>query len=70
MSSLDLQSGYWHINMDEKDRAKTAFTSRHGLHEYQVMPFGLTNAPGTFQVYGNSVPRTAVEISGNIFWMT
>ena len=49
MSSLDLQSGYWQIEMDEKDRAKTALTSRHGLYEYRVMPFCLTNAPGTFQ---------------------
>ena len=49
MSSLDLQSGYWKIRMDEKDRPKTAFTLRHGLYEYLLIPFELTNAPGTFQ---------------------
>ena len=48
-SMLDLQSGYWQIEVREADRPKTAFVTRHGLYEYRTMPFGLCNATSMFE---------------------
>ena len=49
-TSLDLQSGYWQVEMTEATKPLTAFTVRPlGFYECVQMPFGLTNAPATFQ---------------------
>ena len=48
-STLDLVSGYWQVEVDPKDRHKTAFITRQGLFEFNVLSFGLCNAPSTFQ---------------------
>ena len=48
-TTLDLISGYWHVEVNPEDAEKTAFCTHEGLFEFKVMPFGLCNAPATFQ---------------------
>ncbi|KAG8186056.1 hypothetical protein JTE90_007442 [Oedothorax gibbosus] len=55
-SSMGLKSGYWQIEIDDKDKEKTAFVTTDGLFEF-VMPFGLCNAPATFERMMDTVLR-------------
>ncbi|UYV67936.1 hypothetical protein LAZ67_5002546 [Cordylochernes scorpioides] len=60
-SAIYLRSGYWQVEVEERDKEKTAFTTAHGLYEFNVMPFGLCNAPATFE-------RNMENMLGNLRW--
>ena len=54
-TSLDMQSGYWQVELTEANRPLTAFTlGPLWFYECVQMPFGLTNAPATFQQWMES----------------
>ena len=44
-----MAAGYLQIEIDERDRHKTAFLTKHGIFEHVRMAQGLCNAPATFQ---------------------
>jgi transposase InsO family protein len=48
-TTFDANKGFHQIEIDPKDREKTAFRTHRGLHQYKRMPFGLKSGPGIFQ---------------------
>lgn len=58
-STLDLLSGFYQIEVEPGDTAKTAFVTQWGLYEFLRMPFGLKGAPATCQ-------RTVDAIIGDL----
>ena len=54
-SSLDLQSGYYHISLMEEAKKKTAFVTADGKYQWNIVPFGLATAISTFQYLMSTV---------------
>ncbi|KAG0442454.1 Retrovirus-related Pol polyprotein from transposon [Dictyocoela muelleri] len=53
LSSIDLNNGYYQINMAEDDVFRTGFKILKMRFVFKKMPFGLCNAPTTFQMAMN-----------------
>lgn len=46
---VDMSSGYWQIEMDERDKEKTAFNTPSGHHQWKRMPMGVVNSASVWQ---------------------
>lgn len=49
LSCLDLNQGFYQIELHKDDREKTAFSSSQGLFQFTVTPFGLATSPSVFE---------------------
>jgi hypothetical protein len=48
-STFDLRSAYHQVELDNRDKDKTAFICHEGMYRHRTMPNGLCNAGATFQ---------------------
>lgn len=66
LSSLDIKSAYWQIELEETSKEKTAFAiPGRGLYQFVTMPFGLCGAPATWQRFVDSV--LGADLEPNVF---
>jgi hypothetical protein len=61
-STLDCLKGYHQLELDEKDRWKSAFITHRGLYQFKRLPFGLKNAPAIYQ-------RFMDQLLGSLRWV-
>ena len=54
-TTLDLRSGYYHIELGQSSHAKTAFVTLFGKYDFNMVLFGLAQAPTYFQALINKV---------------
>ena len=47
-SSLDMNSGFWQIKLDEETAHKSAFITPTNVYQWKRLPFGLVNSPSSF----------------------
>ena len=53
-TTFDLCSGYYHIDLTDAVKPKTAFIDPHGTWPFNMVPFGLAQAPIIFSTIHES----------------
>lgn len=54
-TTLDLENGFFHVDVEPTSIKYTAFVTPDGQFEFCKVPFGLCNSPSVFQRYINMV---------------
>ncbi len=56
-TTLDLNSGFYNIEVDDESKEITAFSCFKGLYEYNRVPMGLSNSPAIMQRLANTIVK-------------
>ncbi len=64
ISTIDIKSAFWQIDLDEASRPLTAFSTTKGHYQFRRMPFGLSNSPLTYmsKFLGNDCSSTTTAV--------
>lgn len=63
-STMDIQSAFHQMKLNENDREKTAFSTNNRKFHFRSMPFGLKGSPVTWQAYITEMMSDL--LSGNV----
>ena len=66
-SKIDLQWGFYNVELAEEDKHKTAFSLKSGHYEWNVLSMGLKNSPATFQRVMTDVFRPLIGKCVHVF---
>jgi hypothetical protein len=67
LHTLDLTSGFWQMQLDEKSQPLTAFTILgQGQYQWITLPMGLIGCPASFQRLMEGVLRNISNVIVNI----
>lgn len=60
-STLDLESGFFHVPIEKDSRKYTAFVVPDMYYKFLKVPFGLCNSPSVFQRFINAPFKDAIR---------
>lgn len=68
-TTLDLKSGFFHVDVKPDSIKYTAFVTPDGQYEFLKVPFGLCNSPAIFQRYINTIFKELIRENVVVVYM-